>query len=69
MPKSSLSNRRPKEPFNPALEAPVALTLDQLETVVGGLLLRASDKGGGGATSGMVPPPPPPVELSSILRD
>jgi hypothetical protein len=40
MPKSSLSDkttRRPKEPFDPALEAPVALTPDDLETVVGGL--------------------------------
>ena len=39
MPKSLLSDkttRRPKEPFDPALEDPVALTPDQLETVVGG---------------------------------
>jgi hypothetical protein len=41
MPKSSLSDkttRRPKEPFDPALEDPIALTPDQLETVVGGLV-------------------------------
>ena len=39
MPKSSLSNMstpRLKEPFDPALDAPIALTPDQLEQVVGG---------------------------------
>ena len=39
MPKSSVSNMstpRLKEPFDPALDAPIALTPDQLEQVVGG---------------------------------
>ena len=39
MPKSSLSDmttKRLKEPFDPALDAPVALTPDQIEQVAGG---------------------------------
>jgi hypothetical protein len=64
MPKSSLSDkttRRPKEPFDPALEDPIALTPDHLDTVVGGLVrvvgqLRSGDPGG--ATTGYVPPRP-----------
>jgi len=60
--KSSLpdmTKRRSKEPFNPALEAPVALTPDQLEAVVGGLLrFEGGDatSGGGGTTTGAYPP-------------
>jgi hypothetical protein len=56
MPKYSLSNsttKRPKEPFDPALEAPIALTPDQLETVVGG---STREGGGGGTTTGYSPP-------------
>ena len=66
MPKSSLSDmttKRPKEPFDPALDAPVALTPDQIEKVAGGLVssgLLRSVLVGGGATTGYVPPPPPP---------
>jgi hypothetical protein len=60
MPKSSLSDkttRRPKEPFDPALEDPIALMPDQLETVVGGLVREV---GGQSRTMGAKPPPPPP---------
>ena len=57
MQKSSLSDmttKRPKEPFDPALDAPIALTPDQIETVAGGLVsVRGA---GGGATTGYVPP-------------
>jgi hypothetical protein len=69
MPKSTLpanTIRRSKEPFDPALEAPVSLTPDQLEAVVGSLGLRigtASD-GGGGTTTGAVPP----IKSGSILK-
>jgi hypothetical protein len=65
MPKSSLSDmttKRPKEPFDPALDAPITLTPDQLETVVGGLV-RVHEGAGGGTTSGAVPPPPPPRDF------
>jgi hypothetical protein len=73
MPKLSLS-RRPKEPLDPALEAPIALTPDQLETVVGGLVnvagtLRGIDGLGttiGGATTGVVAPPVKPPFLTSL---
>jgi hypothetical protein len=64
MPKSLLSDktaRRPKEPFNPALEDPIALTPDQLETVVGGLAKvvgQVRGSGDPGATTGAWPPPP-----------
>jgi hypothetical protein len=67
MPKSSLSDkttRRPKEPFDSTLEDPIALTPDQLETVVGGLVI--SGKTGGamtGAHSVLKPPLHPPVKL------
>ena len=65
MQKSSLcdkTTRRPKEPFDPALEDPIALTPDQLETVVGGLV---SLRGVGGTgtiidpitTFGLIGPP------------
>ena len=63
MPKSLLSDktaRRPKEPFNPALEDPIALTPDQLETVVGGLAKvvgQVRGSGDPGATTGAWPPP------------
>jgi hypothetical protein len=66
MPKSSLSDmttKRPKEPFDPALDAPIALTPDQLETVVGGFV-SMMEGAGGGATTGAVPPP---VKSASIL--
>ncbi|WP_438276721.1 hypothetical protein [Nitrobacter sp.] len=77
MPKFSLSDmttRRPKEPFNPALEAPIALTPDQLEAVVGGLVNVAGslrDIGGlgtiiGGATTGVIAPPVKSPFLTSI---
>jgi hypothetical protein len=61
MPKSSLSDkttRRPKEPFDSALEDPIALTPDQLETVVGGLVISGKTGGAttGGATTGAHPP-------------
>ena len=66
MPKSSLSDkttRRPKEPFDSTLEDPIALTPDQLETVVGGLVSRqqpgVGDADSGktdGATTGARPP-------------
>jgi hypothetical protein len=68
MPKSSLSDkttRRPKEPFDSTLEDPIALTPDQLETVVGGLVSRqqpgVADADSGktdGATTGAKPPWP-----------
>lgn len=64
MPKSSLSDkttRRPKEPFNPALEDPIALTPDHLDTVVGGLgkVLGQVVRGTGvPGTTGAVPPTP-----------
>jgi hypothetical protein len=69
MSKSSLpnmSNRRAKEPFDPALEAPIALTPDQLETVVGSLL-RFEGTGassGGGTTTGAHPP----IKSDSIFK-
>ena len=45
MPKSSLSDkttRPPKEPFDPALEAPIALTPDQLERSLAASIYGAS---------------------------
>jgi hypothetical protein len=63
MSKSSLSDvttKRSKEPFDPALDAPIALTPDQIEKVAGGLasagLLRTVLVDGG-ATTGFAPPP------------
>jgi hypothetical protein len=63
MPKSLLSNkttRRPKEPFDPALENPIALTSDDLATVIGGLGTLTgqprSSGNAGGATTGAQPP-------------
>jgi hypothetical protein len=56
MPKSSptnSTNKRPREPFDPALEAPIALTPDELEAVVGGSTREGS---GGGTTTGYSPP-------------
>ena len=58
MPKSSLfdkTTRRPKEPFDPALEDPIALTPDDLDTVVGGLVRSGQPRSSGqlgGATTG-----------------
>jgi hypothetical protein len=64
---SDMTTRRPKEAFDPALDAPVALTPDQIEQVAGALassgLLRTILVGGG-ATTGYAPPP---VSLPSIL--
>jgi hypothetical protein len=65
MPKSSLSDkttRRPKEPFDSTLEDPIALTPDQLETVVGGFVISGKT---GGATTGAHPAPP--LELLKII--
>ena len=64
---SDMTTKRPKEPFDPALDAPIALTPDQLEKVVGGLVstgLLRSVLVGGGATTGVVPPP---VKLPSFV--
>ena len=52
---------------HPALDAPIALTPDQLEKVVGGLVstgLLRTVLVGGGATTGVVPPP---VSLPSFV--
>jgi len=61
-----MTNRRPKEPFDPALEAPVALTPDQLEKVVGSLINVSGPKGGGdgGTTTGAISP----IKPVSILK-
>jgi hypothetical protein len=70
MPKSTRpahTIRRPKDPFDPALEAPVVLTPDQLEAVVGSLGLQfatASEGGGGGTTTGAIMP----IKAGSILK-
>jgi hypothetical protein len=61
MPKSSLSDKttgRTKEPFDPALEDPIALTPDDLDTVVGGLVLGAGQPRGSGhpTMTGAKPP-------------
>jgi hypothetical protein len=59
MPRYSLSDkttRRPKEPFDPALEDPIALTPDHLEMVVGGQQSLGGGHPGGGATTGAKPP-------------
>ena len=68
MPKSS-SSKRLKEPFNPALDAPVALTPDQIEQVAGGAARVIGGLGSalGGATSGYVPPPPPLASTKSLV--
>jgi hypothetical protein len=55
MSKSSLA-KRPKESFDPALDAPVALTPDQIESVVGGLTIAKLRIFDGGTTTGAVPP-------------
>jgi hypothetical protein len=81
MPKSSLSDkttRRPKEPFDPALEDPIALTPDQLETVVGGLVGVVGQLPGvggiattgiGGRTLGIVAPPLKPPYIIATQFD
>ena len=59
---SDMTTKRPKEPFDPALDAPIALTPDQLEKVAGGIVsvgLLRSVLVDGGTTMGVVPPPPP----------
>jgi hypothetical protein len=48
------SAKRPKQPFDPALAAPIVLTLDQLEKVAAGF---SRSEGGGGTTTGVVAPP------------
>ena len=71
MPKSSLSDKRLKEPFDPALDAPIALTPDQIEQVAGGRVSVVKVGGGlgGGATTGIVPPPPPPpYNIASFVK-
>ena len=35
---SDMTTKRPNEPFDPALDASIALTPDQLEQVVGGFM-------------------------------
>ena len=76
MPKFSLSyktTKRPKEPFDPALDDPIALTPDQLETVVGGQLRGVGGidttgiPGIGGATIGIIAPPPKPPYIPPPL--
>jgi hypothetical protein len=49
---SDKTTRRPKEPFDPALEYPIALIPDHLEWVVGGRQSRGSDHPGGATTGG-----------------
>ena len=56
---SDMTTKRPKEPFDPALDAPVALTPDQLEKVVGGMASLWLASRTGGTTFGMAPPPFP----------
>jgi len=70
MPKSSSSDmttQRLKEPFDPSLDAPIALTPDQIEQVTGGFAIGYGWAGGatavasggvyGATTTGYVPPP------------
>jgi hypothetical protein len=47
------SAKRSKQPFDPALPAPIVLTLDQLEQVAAGI----SSAEGGHTTTGVVAPP------------
>jgi hypothetical protein len=47
------SAKRPKQPFDPALAAPIVLTLDQIEKVAAGF----SGSEGGHTTTGVVAPP------------
>jgi hypothetical protein len=54
------SAKRPKEPFDPALGAPIVLALNQLEKVAAGFI----SLGGGGTTTGAAPPPPTPPRAS-----
>ena len=55
---SDMTTKRPKEPFDPALDAPIALTPDELEKVVGGLVSTGLVRDVlVGATTGYVPPP------------
>jgi len=74
MPKSLPSDktaRRPKEPFDPALEDPIALMPDQLETVVGGFEIcrgpvKSDPRGSIDATMGLMPMKPP-ADTGGIL--
>ena len=64
MSKSDMTTKRLKEPFDPALDAPIALTPDQIEQVVGGSGIATNavnlangghlSGGGGGGTTGAV---------------
>ncbi len=59
MPETIKAGRRPKQAFDPALDAPVALTPEQLEAVAAGLMaVRGGGAGqsGGHTTMGIVPP-------------
>jgi hypothetical protein len=47
--------KRLKEPLDPALDAPVALTPDELDKVVGGIVESQTDP----TTTGAEPPPRP----------
>jgi hypothetical protein len=49
------SGKRPKQPLDSALAAPIVLTLDQIEEVAAGF---SSSEGGGHTTTGVVAPPP-----------
>jgi hypothetical protein len=46
------SAKRPRQPFDPALAAPIVLTLDQLEKVAAGIARSE----GGHTTTGIVAP-------------
>jgi hypothetical protein len=70
---SDMTTKRLKEPFNPALDAPIALTPDQIEQVAGGMASVIKLSGGGlgsglgGATTGIIAPPPPlSINLQSL---
>ena len=62
MAKSDMTTKRPKEPFDPALDAPISLTPDQLEKVIGGLASPATSALAGlvvrGGTMGIIQPLP-----------
>ena len=59
---------RSKDKFDPALDAPVAVTPAQLERVVGGLSILKLRIGAGGGIGGTTGAVPPPVELPSLLK-
>jgi len=55
-PEMTKAAKRPKQPFDPALGAPVVLSPDQLEEVAAGAHGLAASSSGG-TTTGAVPPP------------